>query len=189
MSILAIDTTGDYTSIAIIDCDGKSFVEKNSVTNSHVESFFSVLHTLFNKYNYNYDKINHLAVVTGPGSFTGIRVGLSAAVGMNIAINKPLYGVTALEVRAYALRQNSEENIRSIIKNYKVFYTQLFNSNLLPLSEPEVTTEHDETTLPKLNASHAGLLVRYRLKNKQKLNDAKALYLNGPTIQTGKFHY
>lgn len=119
MSILAIDTVGIGSSIAIVDYDGNCFVERNSASNSHAESFFKTLNTLFNKHNYNYDKIDHLAVVVGPGSFTGIRVGISAAQGINLATNKPLYGVSALEVQAYAISllcKNSKKNIRAIIK-------------------------------------------------------------------------
>lgn len=103
MSILAIDTVGIGSSIAIVDYDGNCFVEHNSASNNHAESFFQILNTLFDKHNYNYDKIDHLVVVVGPGSFTGIRVGISAAQGINLATNKPLYGVSALEVQAYAI--------------------------------------------------------------------------------------
>ncbi|MCA4774941.1 tRNA (adenosine(37)-N6)-threonylcarbamoyltransferase complex dimerization subunit type 1 TsaB [Wolbachia endosymbiont of Mansonella ozzardi] len=199
MSILAIDTVGAGSSIAIIDHDGNCFVERNSTSNSHAETFFQILNTLFNKYNYSYDKIGHLVVVIGPGSFTGIRVGISAAKGINLATNKPLYGVNALEVQAYAISllcANSKKNIRAIIKSAQGFYTQLFDFNLLPLSEPVAATgsqcvigtgtkdnnciTYVDCNLPELNASHAGLLARYRLENKQKLNGVNALYLNEP---------
>ncbi|MDR1139281.1 MAG: tRNA (adenosine(37)-N6)-threonylcarbamoyltransferase complex dimerization subunit type 1 TsaB [Rickettsiales bacterium] len=196
MSILAIDTVGVGSSIAIIDHDGNCFIERNFTSNSHAETFFQILNTLFNKHNYSYDKIDCLAVVVGPGSFTGIRVGISAAKGINLATNKPLYGVSALEVQAYAISllcANSKKNIRAIIKNAQEFYTQLFDFNLLPLSEPVAaqcvigtgTTDNNcityvDCNLPELNASHAGLLVRYRLENKQKLNGVDALYLNEP---------
>ncbi|MCM1002522.1 tRNA (adenosine(37)-N6)-threonylcarbamoyltransferase complex dimerization subunit type 1 TsaB [Wolbachia pipientis] len=199
MSILAIDTVGAGSSIAIIDHDGNCFVERNSTSNSHAETFFQILNTLFNKHNYSYDKIDHLVVVVGPGSFTGIRVGISAAKGINLVTNKPLYGVNALEVQAYAISllcANSKKNIRAIIKNAQGFYTQLFDFNLLPLSEPVAaagsqcvigtgTTDNNcityvDCNLPELNASYAGLLVRYKLENKQKLNGVNALYLNEP---------
>lgn len=188
MSILAIDTVGIGSSIAIVDYDGNCFVERNSTSNSHAESFFQILNTLFDKHNYNYDKIDHLAVVVGPGSFTGIRVGISAAQGINLATNKPLYGVSALEVQAYAISllcANSKKNIRAIIKNAQGFYTQLFDFNLLPLSDPTAVRDPGHATSSthmdcNLNASHAGLLVHYRMKNKQKLNEVEALYLNEP---------
>src|SRR6266576_702819 len=188
MSILAIDTVGTGSSIAIVDYDGNCFVERNSASNNHVESFFQILNTLFDKHNYNYDKIDHLAVVVGPGSFTGIRVGISAAQGINLATNKPLYGVNALEVQAYTISllcTNSKKNIRAIIKNAQGFYTQLFDFNLLPLSGPTAARDPGHATSSthmdcNLNASHAGLLVHYRLKNKQKLKEVEALYLNEP---------
>ncbi|WCR58039.1 tRNA (adenosine(37)-N6)-threonylcarbamoyltransferase complex dimerization subunit type 1 TsaB [Wolbachia endosymbiont of Ctenocephalides felis wCfeJ] len=201
MSILAIDTVGSGSSIAIVDHDGKCLVEHNSTSNSHAESFFQILDTLFSKHTYNYNKIDYLVVVVGPGSFTGIRVGISAAKGINLAINKPLYGVSALEVQAYAISllcANSKKNIRAIIKNVKGFYTQLFDFSLLPLSHPTValdisgsqcpdtgTTNNNcitymDCNLSALNASHAGLLAQYKLENKQKFGEVEALYLNEP---------
>ncbi|MDD9331576.1 MAG: tRNA (adenosine(37)-N6)-threonylcarbamoyltransferase complex dimerization subunit type 1 TsaB [Wolbachia sp.] len=193
MSILAINTVDTGSSIAIIESNSNYFTEHNSAINGHAESFFQILDTLFNKYNYDYDKISHLAVVIGPGSFTGIRVGISAAKGISLATNKPLYGVNALEVQAYAIStlcQNDRKNIRAIIKNTQGYYTQLFDCDLLLLSEPEMINENelnngDCTTyrncnLPKLDASHAGLLIRYRLENKQELSEAEVLYLNKP---------
>ncbi|GFR14365.1 putative aldolase class 2 protein RP493, partial [Trichonephila clavata] len=136
----------------------------------------------------------HLAVVVGPGSFTGIRVGISAAQGINLATNKPLYGVSALEAQAYAISllcANSKKNIRAIIKNAQGFYTQLFDFNLLPLSGPTAVRDPGHATSSthmdcNLNASHAGLLVHYRLKNKQKLKEVEALYLNEPQAYNTK---
>lgn len=189
MSILAIDTVGASSSIAIVDYNGNYFVEYNHTNNSHAESFFKVLDTLFSKHTYNYDKIDLLVVVTGPGSFTGIRVGISAAQGISLATRKPLYGVNALEIQAYVISSlcNNKKNIRSMIKNPQGFYTQLFNSDLLPISEPEMISgnelnysAYEDYHLQEINASHAGLLTHYRLKNKQKLNSAEALYLNEP---------
>lgn len=193
MAILAIDTVGIGSSIAIVDYDGSCFVEQNSTSNSHAESFFKTLNTLFKKHNYNYDKIDHLAVVTGPGSFTGIRVGISAAKGISLATNKPLYGVSTLEVQAYVISSlclNNKKNIRAIVKNSQELYTQLFDSSLLPLSQPKMISvdelNYDDCityrncSLPELNASYAGLLVRYRLEGKQQLSKAEALYLNDP---------
>ena len=186
MSILAINTVGTRSSIAIVDNTGNCFIEYNSTDNSHAESFFKILDTLFDKHNYDYNKIDHLAVVTGPGSFTGIRVGISAAKGIHISTGKPLYGVSALEVQAYVmslLYKNNSENIKSVIKNSQIFYTQLFDSNLLPMSEP-VVIDCYENIITELNAGHVGSLVNYRLKNKQKLNKAEALYIYKPQYIT-----
>lgn len=193
MSILAIDTVSSISSIAIIDCELNCFVECNSIGNSHAESFFKILDTLFNKYNYNYDKINHLAVVTGPGSFTGIRVGISAVEGISLATCKSLYGINTMEVQAYMISllcKNNTKNIKSIIKSTQEIYTQVFDSKLLPISKPERVNANEinydgyltyrDCNLQKSNAIDAGLLINYRLENKQKLNEATALYLNKP---------
>ncbi|WFW29795.1 MAG: tRNA (adenosine(37)-N6)-threonylcarbamoyltransferase complex dimerization subunit type 1 TsaB [Wolbachia endosymbiont of Menacanthus eurysternus] len=201
MSILAIDTVSTNGSVAIVDNNKNYFVEQNPINGNNMETFFLILNTLFNKYNYNYNKIDYLVVITGPGSFTGIRIGISAAKGISLATNKPLFGVSTLEVQAYMLsllHKDNTKNIKAIIKNTQGFYTQLFDFNLLPLSDPilvsksqytidnKTITDNNYTThinynnLPKLNAGHAGLLFLHKMENKQKLNAANALYLNNP---------
>lgn len=66
---------------------------------------------------------------------------VSIAQGINLATNKPLYGVNALEVQAYLslLCTNSKKKCQS--KNAQGFYTQLFDFNLLPLSGPTAARE------------------------------------------------
>ena len=182
--MLAIDTTCSRTSIAVGGDDGNFFIEYGSTNNSHIESFFKILNTLFKQCNYDYDKIKHLVVVVGPGSFTGIRVGISAAQGISFAISKPLYGVSALEVQAYAisLSLKKRENIRSIVESAQGIYEQWFDVNLLPISKPQIISKDNMPHKPReFNAGHAGLLALHRIANGQELNKkAEALYLHEP---------
>lgn len=181
--MLAIDTTCSRTSIAVGGDDGNFFIEYGASNNSHVESFFKILNTLFDKYNYHYGKIKNLVVVAGPGSFTGIRVGISAAQGISLAISKPLYGVNALEVQAYAisLSLKKRENVKSIVESAQGIYEQLFDVNLLPISKPQVISKDYMSNKPReFNAGHAGLLALHRIAHGQELNKAEALYLHEP---------
>lgn len=187
MIIMAIDTANIRSSIAIIDDNGNKYVESDHCNNSHSESLFKLIELLFSKYNYDYSKIDCMAVAIGPGSFTGVRAGLSAAQGINLVMQKPLYGVSTLEAQAYGVfcTNFSQKNIRAIIDaNRDFIYTQLFNCELIPISKPEVIRKSDLdltdcTTYQdqKIDASHIGFLIHHKLRRKHPISLAKALYL------------
>ena len=72
---------------------------------------------------FNIQSLNRIAVSIGPGSFTGVRIGLSTARGMGLALNKPVYGVSSLKAAAY--RTNG--SVLAILDTKRNdFYTQLF---------------------------------------------------------------
>lgn len=185
---MAINTANTKPSVVIIDDSGNKYVE--SCDNSHSESLFKLIESLFSSYNYNYSKIDCIAIATGPGSFTGVRAGLSAAQGISLVTQKPLYGVSTLEAQAYEIfcAYNGQKNIRAIIDvNCDSVYTQLFNCELTPISEPKIVRKNDldlsdcitckDMEIRKIDASHIGFLVRYKLSKRQPIGPAKALYL------------
>ena len=69
--------------------------EKNSKISDSIHTKFS-----FFKKNNNilFSKLKHLAVCTGPGSYTSLRVGISFMFGLSFAKNIPLYGITGIEL-------------------------------------------------------------------------------------------
>ncbi len=192
---MAIDTASTRSSVAIIDYNDNKYTESGGCDNSHSESLFKLIELLFSKHNYNYSKIGCIAVAVGPGSFTGVRAGLSAAQGINLVIQKPLYGVNTLEAQAYGIfcTHSGHKNIRAIIDaNYDSVYTQLFNYELIPISEPEIIHKNDldlsdcityqDIQMQKVGASYIGLLVRHKLSRRHTIGLAKILYLRNPLI-------
>lgn len=187
---MAIDTASTRSSVAIIDDNDNKYTEGGDCDNSHSESLFKLIELLFSKHNYNYSKIDCIAVAIGPGSFTGVRAGLSAAQGINLVIQKPLYGVSSLEAQAYGIfcAYHGQKNIRAIIDANRDFvYTQLFNCELIPISEPEIIHKNDldlsnciayqDIQMQKIDASHVGFLILHRLSMGHIISSAKALYL------------
>ena len=70
--------------------------------------------------------VNVFSVCTGPGGFTGLRVGMAAVAGFSVASNKPLIGVTSLEASAFAARPAAL--VCSLVNAYKnEVYSQLFS--------------------------------------------------------------
>ncbi len=100
MIILSIDTSTPSASAAIVD-DGRILAEcMLSGQKNHSERLLQIVDRLFDWTGIARESIDCIAVSVGPGSFTGLRVGISTAQGLAFALDKPLAGVPTLEVVA-----------------------------------------------------------------------------------------
>lgn len=102
MLILAIDTALDACSAAVLDAAAGTLRAHESVPmkRGHAEALMPLIARVMKDSGLAYSALERIAVTTGPGSFTGLRVGLSAARGLALAAKKPVAGVTTLS--AYA---------------------------------------------------------------------------------------
>ena len=134
MNIIAIETATDICGIALIQ-DGECLekVEKQ-IPKKHAEQLPVFYETLMNFSNYNKLKVNAIAVSIGPGSFTGLRVGLGYAKGLAFAKSVPIIPVPTL----YAIGANSKVNGEYSVLLYShrdIVYSQDFKKNRA-FSEP-----------------------------------------------------
>ena len=101
MNILAIETTGANASVAIIN--EKEEIEEivsDGVLN-HLENLTPIIKEIVEKCQLTLDDIDVIAASEGPGSFTGIRIGVSTARALAQALNKPAIGVPTLQSFIY----------------------------------------------------------------------------------------
>ena len=102
MTILAVDTALGACSVALLAGEkiaGHSFEE---MARGHAERLAPMVEETMAKAGLAFSQLDRLAVTTGPGTFTGQRVGLAFMRGLRIALKKPLTGVTTLEAMAAA---------------------------------------------------------------------------------------
>ena len=93
--LLAIDSSGPRLQLGLVVGDKiTSYVEE--IARGHAEILFARIKTLFGKSDVLYDDLTRIAVTTGPGSFTGLRVGIAAARAIGMASNIPVIGVPTL---------------------------------------------------------------------------------------------
>jgi tRNA threonylcarbamoyladenosine biosynthesis protein TsaB len=102
MLILAIDTALDACSAGVLDTRASKLValESQPMKRGHAEALMPLIARVMKQAALAFTALDRIAVTTGPGSFTGLRVGLSAARGLALAAGKPVVGVTTLT--AYA---------------------------------------------------------------------------------------
>ncbi len=123
MKILAFDTTSIYGSVALLAADqilGEVGVEGLS---SHSVRLLRQVDFLLQQFSLSIKDIEAFAVAAGPGSFTGIRVGLSTVKALARASGKPVASVSALRALAYKIRENNEKHLAAMIdaKKAEVF--------------------------------------------------------------------
>jgi tRNA threonylcarbamoyladenosine biosynthesis protein TsaB len=99
------------------------------------EILFSLMEEAFKTAGVFKKDISQIYVTLGPGSFTGLRVGIAAAIGLKIGLNKPLFGVSCLKAHA---RQNAHHKSILVILDARRedFYVQAFDDHLNPKSDP-----------------------------------------------------
>ena len=100
MLVLAFDTATPAASVALFDEDRVIASRYFDIGNQHSRRLFVEMSQLFEVSGRNWGELGAVATTTGPGSFSGLRIGLSAAKGICLARCIPLVGISTLEVLA-----------------------------------------------------------------------------------------
>lgn len=103
MKILSIDSSATCASVALYDAQIKKTIGEFFINTrlTHSQTLIPMLDALLNSTKTEFSDIDYFAVNTGPGSFTGIRIGVSAVKGIAMALDKPCVGISTLESMAY----------------------------------------------------------------------------------------
>ena len=110
MKVLSIDTSSKIASIAIIE-DGRVLDEMHVLSEEeHSQTLMPMIEKIFNDNNMDLDEIDLIGCSRGPGSFTGIRIGIATAKAFSDAKNIPLIGIDSLEALAYSVVIKKENN-------------------------------------------------------------------------------
>lgn len=106
MKILGIDTSTPIGSVALID--GENLVAEHTlnIVQAHSSRLMPAIDTVLKWGDITAAELDGCAVGTGPGSFTGIRIGIATIKSLCYALDKPIVGVSTLEAIAYNLRWN-----------------------------------------------------------------------------------
>jgi len=107
MLILAIDTSASQCAACIFDAHamretGRAVLDLGK---GHAEHLMAVIENALSAANTNYNSLGRIAVSVGPGSFTGVRVGVSTARGLALALGIPAIGISTLEAVAAETRE------------------------------------------------------------------------------------
>jgi len=143
MRILAIDTALAVCAAAVLDTEQPGLQARESVpmVRGHAEALMPLIARVMDAAKLEFTELDRIAVTTGPGSFTGLRVGIAAARGIALAAAKPSVGLSTLAAYAAPLIA-SDDNIpvvAAIDARHEQVYLQVFGVGGRTLVSPRVT--------------------------------------------------
>ena len=143
MRVLAIDTALSACAAAVFDSTDRKVLASESLgmARGHAEALMPLIARVMDQAGIEFADLDRVAVTLGPGSFTGLRVGISAARGIGLAAGKPVVGVPTLS--AYAAPQIANEAGAAIVvaidARHDHVYLQVFASSGRTIVAPAVT--------------------------------------------------
>ncbi len=158
MLILAIDTALDACAAGVLDTDAATMIaqESQAMKRGHAEALMPLIGRVIRQAGVAFAALDRIAVTTGPGSFTGLRVGLSAARGIGLAANKPVVGLSTLT--AYAapvVGQNAPQPVISAIDaRHDHVYFQVVSGDGGSLMRPRVAPIEEALGAAGFGAAH-----------------------------------
>ena len=141
MRVLAVDTTSEFGSLALLE-DGLTVEETPlHAPDGFSQSIFGYIDALLRRNEWRLQEVDVFAAASGPGSFTGVRVGLTAVKGLADATAKGAVAVSNLK----ALAEFGTTNARGVLMDARrgQIYAAVYNGSLEPVS-PEVVTTFPE---------------------------------------------
>jgi tRNA threonylcarbamoyladenosine biosynthesis protein TsaB len=147
MRVLAIDTALAACSAAVLDTEHGGILASDSLpmTRGHAEALMPLIHHVMQHAQMAFADLDRVAVTTGPGSFTGLRVGVSAARGIALAADKPAVGVSTLTAYAAPLLADDDSTpvIAAIDARHDHVYLQVFGVGGRVLIAPRLAPMSD----------------------------------------------
>ncbi|MEO0327702.1 MAG: tRNA (adenosine(37)-N6)-threonylcarbamoyltransferase complex dimerization subunit type 1 TsaB [Pseudomonadota bacterium] len=105
MKILAFDTSANICSTCVFDSSSETVLSERQadIGRKHAEHLMVQIETCLDEAGLDYSALDRIGITTGPGSFTGVRVGVAVAKGLALSLKKPSIGISALDACAHAM--------------------------------------------------------------------------------------
>lgn len=142
MRVLAIDTALAVCAAAVLDTERAALSASESLPmfRGHAEALMPLIARVMDHADIEFVELDRIAVTTGPGSFTGLRVGISAARGIALAATKPAVGLSTLATYAapYIAQDDSIPVVVVIDARHDQVYLQVFGAGGRTLVSPRI---------------------------------------------------
>lgn len=145
MNILAIDTALAGCSIAVLTPE-RTVSRVEPMPRGHAEALMPLVAEVLTEADIGYEAIDRFAVTVGPGTFTGVRVGVAAVRGMALATGRPAIGISTLEAIAathFAATGSSQSVAVVMDARREEVYAQCFAADGAPLDEARAVAVDD----------------------------------------------
>ncbi|MGB0935095.1 MAG: tRNA (adenosine(37)-N6)-threonylcarbamoyltransferase complex dimerization subunit type 1 TsaB [Alphaproteobacteria bacterium] len=158
MVVLGMDTSHDDCAVYVLKDGAMLCHALHPKKRGHAEILVSFINEVLEKVNLTFSDLDCISPIVGPGSFTGLRVGISAARGLALALNTPCIGVSLFEAinRAFLGKNPGEIAISSHREDY---FVQSFEDGVATTA-PSIAKANDEMKKYDMNQLDSGDLAK-----------------------------
>ena len=187
--ILNIETSTTNCSVSLSK-DEEILVlrEDNNQGYSHAEKLHLFIKEVIDNSDFSKNDINAVAVSKGPGSYTGLRIGVSAAKGLCFALNKPLISVSTLKALAYQVKIKGGLIIPMLDARRMEVYSAIFESNYSLKREIEAQVLDETSFFSELEKQKIHFIGNGVEKTKELIKHENAIFIEGKLPSASTMH-
>ena len=180
MIILNIETATTNCSVSLSK-EGKTIVIKEDYDKnySHAERLHVYIDEVLKKAGISSNDLSAIAVSKGPGSYTGLRIGVSAAKGLCFALDKPLISISTLEALAHQVACQEGVIVAMLDARRMEVYSAVFDSNHNKIRETEAQILNEQSFNSYLELGKVYFIGNGVEKTKALLNHPNAVFIEG----------
>lgn len=175
--ILNIDTAIETASVSLAKEGRELSIVKNEKQKDHAAWLHLAIKEIFEKNNLELKNVDAIAVTGGPGSYTGLRIGMATAKGICYGLNKPLITLNTLQVMANAAREESTDLLCPMIDARRMeVFTALYSKDLQIIKKPAAIELNEKSFDEKLSANSICFFGNGSKKFQAIKNDVHAIF-------------
>ena len=176
--ILSIETSTSICSVAIHEQGELLALAEIKEPGAHAEKLLLLVDELFEKAGLSFADLDAVAVSQGPGSYTGLRIGVSTAKGIAYALEIPLIGINTLQAMAASQSVAPGDYVVAVLDaRRKEVYTQTFGDSLQELSPIEAVVLEEGVFASILEKGRVYFVGDGVEKVKEEVKSANALFI------------
>lgn len=184
--ILCIETGTTTCSVALGNNSGVLGYKDLSDSKAHASQLSVLVDELLNELNFDISKIDAVAISKGPGSYTGLRIGVSFAKGICYSLGKPLIAVGSLDSMVYGINQvTQKESINDIslfcpmidARRMEV-YSAFFNSSIEKITDVEALIIDSSSFADQLKSNKVLFFGNGASKCKSVISNQNAIFID-----------
>jgi tRNA threonylcarbamoyladenosine biosynthesis protein TsaB len=178
--ILNIETSTTNCSVSL-SFEGETLVLKEDYDNnySHAERLHVYIDEVLKQAHIKSSQLDAIAVSKGPGSYTGLRIGVSAAKGLCFALGKPLIAIFTLEALAHQVKTDEGIIIPMLDARRLEVYSAVFDSSYNRLRETQAQVLNEDSFKSYLKEGKVTFIGNGVAKTKEIINHKNAIFIDG----------
>lgn len=178
--ILNIETSTTNCSVCL-SFEGETLVLKEDYDNnySHAERLHVYIDEVLKQADIKSSQLDAIAVSKGPGSYTGLRIGVSAAKGLCFALGKPLIAISTLEALTHQVKTKEGIIIPMLDARRLEVYSAVFDNGYNRLRETQAQVLNEDSFKSYLEESKVTFIGNGVSKTKELINHKNAIFIDG----------